>query len=224
MAGLQTAEIIRKYEAFLEQDPSDAMMKFWLAMTYLVENRDDDAQGLLEVVLGTYPGNDALLKVASDTYVWRKSHDKTADYERALTYLRLMRDAHIAHLGDADDEQLGLDDYDWLYFGTPFSFLMGEIYFLQSKLDEALQAYLRSLVLKPDHYKSFYRLGQVYDLLGDEDKAIANSEKYIGVTELNWYDSSATGREEGCAASRVCHSISRPVAVDDARRRIARLQ
>jgi len=75
----------------------------------------------------------------------------------------------------------------------------------------------------PDYYKSFYRLGQIYDLLGETDRAIAYLEKYVGVRELNWYDESAKGREATCAAEPACHSISRPVAVADAEQRLARL-
>ncbi len=108
--------------------------------------------------------------------------------------------------------------------GTPISFTMGEIYFLQGKLDLATAAYERSLDLSPNHYNSFYRLGLIYDQRGDRTKAIDYLEKYNGVTELNWYDSSAAGRETGCAATKACHSISRPVALDDTRLRLGRLR
>lgn len=67
------------------------------------------------------------------------------------------------------------------------------------------------------------RTRQIYDLLGDEEKAVSYLEKYVGVRELNWYDASATGREASCAAEPACHSISRPIALADAEERLARL-
>ena len=101
---------------------------------------------------------------------------------------------------------------------------MGEVFFLQGDIDKAIEAYERSLKLAPGHYNSNYRLGLAYDQKREVSKAIANFEKYIGTTDLNAYDGSAVGREKACAASKVCHPISRPVAIADAQQRLDRLR
>ena len=224
MSGLSTEQIVERYRSYLEQDPSDVMMKFWLAMSYLVLNRDSEAQDLLDVVFQLYPDNDTLLKVAADTYTWRNSPDKSADYELALTYLYQLQKLHMAHRDHGEDQQVNAEDYDWLYNGVPISFTMGDIYFLQGNLDRATTAYEWSLELAPDHYNAFYRLGLANDQLGEQAKAIDYFERYVGVTDFNYYDSSAAGRERGCAVTTACHSISRPVALDDARLRLERLR
>lgn len=224
MSGLSTLEIISRYESYLEQDPSDGMMKFWLAISYLVLNRDYEGQDLLDVVFGLYPDNDTLLKVAADTYTWRDSADKSKDYERALSFLSRMQELHIAHRDYTGDAQFDSDGYDWVYLGIPISFTLGEIYLLQGNLDLAEAAYERSLELNSDNYNSFYRLGLINDQRGKDTEAIDYLEKYVGVTELSWYDSSAAGREAGCAETKACHSISRPIALEDARQRLERLR
>lgn len=224
MSGLDATEMGERYLALLEKDPSDSMMKFWLAVTYLILNKDTEAEDLLEFVFEVYPKNDTFMRVLSDTYTWRESPDKGADYKRAFAYLDRMRELKISYDNDADALPDDHSTYDWLFAGVPLSFRMGEIYLLQGQVDKAIAAYDRSIDLKEDHYNTFYRLGLAHERIGQANKAIANYEKYIGVTELNAYDASALGREDGCAAWPVCHSISRPVAVTDATRRIERLR
>jgi tetratricopeptide (TPR) repeat protein len=224
MIGMRPRDIVERYGNLLKQDPSDAMLKFWVAITYLVLNEDAKAEALLDSVFELYHDHDNLRKVASDTYVWRKSPDKEADYERAMSYLNEIEDLLVARRAETDSPSIEGRDRDWLLMGVPFSFRKGEVLLQQGDLDNAIAAYEQSVRLMPNHYNSYYRLGLAYDEAGEPDRAIANFEKYIGVTELNAYDATALGREDSCAASPVCHSISRPVAVADAQDRIARLQ
>jgi serine/threonine protein kinase/tetratricopeptide (TPR) repeat protein len=223
MSGLDAAEMRDGYLRLLEKDSSDSMMKFWLAVTCLILNKDTEAEDLLDLVFEVYPGNETFLKVLSDTYVWRESPDKDADYQCGLAYLEQMRELRMAY-DSADTLPDDPGEYEWLLYGVPFSFKLGELYMLKGQLDEAIAAYERSLDLKADHYNSFYRLGLAYEQKGQADKAIANYKKYIDVDELNAYDASALGREDGCAAWAVCHPISRPAAVADAKQRIEQLR
>jgi tetratricopeptide (TPR) repeat protein len=134
-----------------------------------------------------------------------------------------MREAKIL-FEDPDALPDDPSQYEWHDYGVPIAFRKGEIYRLKGDLDKAIAAYERGLELNGDYYNSFYRLGLAYEQVGQTKKAVANYQKYIDVTELNAYDASALGREEGCAAWAVCHPISRPVAVADATRRIKRLR
>ena len=43
MSGLDAKEISERYLNLLEEDPSDSMMKFWLAVTYIILNKDAEA-------------------------------------------------------------------------------------------------------------------------------------------------------------------------------------
>jgi tetratricopeptide (TPR) repeat protein len=222
MSGLSNSEIIRRYLMLLEEDPSDAMMRFWLAITHLISNNNAEAQKHLNAVLEVYPENDTLMKVAADTYTWRESPDKAVDYETALSYLHNIRELYVARLGEEDATMQDPDNFDWLLRGVPFSFRLGEIHFLRGDMESAIEDYERGLEIAPEHYNSFYRLGLAYESLGETDRAIENFRKYIDVSELNSYDATAIGREETCAAIPACHSISRPVAVKEAMQRIDR--
>jgi tetratricopeptide (TPR) repeat protein len=224
MSGLSPTEIIERYRTLLKEDPSDVMMQFWLALTYITVNRDREAQELLDSVFDVHPDSDGLMWLLSDTYAWREGPDKTEDYLRAMEYLRQIRQLRIKPSDSEVVQHVDPDSDDWLLIGVPLSFRIGEVYLLQGNIEKAAEAFERSLDLKPDHYNSFYRLGIVYELLGKTDKAIANLEKFIAVTDLNAYDATALGRESSCAATKVCHSISRPDALADARQRLKRLR
>jgi tetratricopeptide (TPR) repeat protein len=141
-----------------------------------------------------------------------------------MAYLTRLREVKLASDPEAHAASTDRETYDWLIWGNPFSFRLGEIHFLLGDYDSAIDAYERSLKLKADHYNAFYRLGLAYERLGEPDKAVANFEKYIGVTELNAYDGTALRRERSCGAIRACHSISRPEALLDSRQQLERLR
>jgi len=223
MSGLDAKEMSRRYLVLLDEDPSDSMLKFWLAITYLILNKDDEAEELLDFVFDVYPGNDTLLKVLSNTFAWRESPNKSADYDRALAHIEKVRELRIAHSRNEGTLPEDLSTFDVLLGGVPLSFMIGEVYWLRGELDKAIEAYKLSLNTI-DYYNSFYRLGLAYEQSGRADEAVANFGRYIDVTDLSWYDASAAGREDGCAATPVCHAISRPVALNDAKRRIEQLK
>jgi tetratricopeptide (TPR) repeat protein len=224
MSGITLEEVVARYHTLLEEDPTDAMLKFWLAVTLLIMNRDGEAEELLQTVWEVHPDNDAVLSILSDTYVWREGLDKAADYERALGLLHHMRDLRLQGLGELGNEDLDLKSVDWLRIGVPYSFRIGEIALLRGDAHEAIAAYEQSLKLKPSHYNSSYRLGLAYKAAGERERAISHLRTYMDVEELNAYDATAMGREASCGAIKACHSISRPEALANAEQIIGELR
>ena len=215
MSGMSPTEMIERYTTLLEEDPSDAYLKYWLAVTCLTVGEDERAHELLSSVFDVYPKNVRLMKVLVDAYTWREGPSKSSDYAQARAYLDRIVDLN---------RQADPGSDDWLQSGVPVSFRLGELLRRQESIDEAIDAYEQSVETAPDHYNSFLRLGVAYDQKGETKKAIANLDRYIGATELNMYDATAQGREDSCAANPVCHSISRPAALADAEQRLARLR
>ncbi len=232
MLGMSGTEVVDRYHRLLEDDPSDEMMRFWLAVTFLSLNKDEEAQKLLDVVLRFYPENNALLQVLVDTYVWRDSPDKEADCEEALRYMHRLVALCVPPDSTSSGPRGGLDGTHATGLAIPlsdnlgpfYSYKLGDIYLRKGDLAAALGAYELSLKGDPGYYKCFYRLGQVHDQMGHSAKAVDYFQRYVNVKNLNWYDVAAQGREKGCAASKVCHSLSRPEAMADAEQRLARLR
>ena len=224
MSGQTTAETVELYRSLLSEDPTDAMMKFWLSVTLLSLNRDEEARKELGSAFQVYPDNAAMLNVLADTYVWRTGPDKPSDYGKGLECLRRLRDQQMFVAGDTGTRSEKDKDRDWLRYGIPFSFRLGEVHLAQGDAAAAVNDFQTSLLTSPGYYNAFYKLGVAYDLLGDRSQAALYLNKYVNVTELSFYDASALGRESTCAASAVCHHNSRPTSLADARERLRRLQ
>jgi tetratricopeptide (TPR) repeat protein len=122
------------------------------------------------------------MRILADVYMWRDSAGKSSDFEIALSYLDRMRELKIARLIEAGEASPDPASVDWLDWGVPFAFRVGELRLRQGDVDGAIDAYERSLELAPDHSNSYYRLGVAYDEKGEKKKATANLGRYIGVT------------------------------------------
>lgn len=225
MSGRSIDEIILRYRELLQEDPTDVMLTHWLAFVYVANNQDAEAEKLIAEVLGRMPDNETFYKTLADAYTWRTSNNKEADYERALEYLyevariRASGDGPVGQTGEGADATV-----DWLLWGVPWSYRVGEIAFLRGQTQKAIDAYQQSVATNPAHYNVYYRLGLAYQNQNMPDMAIANFSKYLGIEELGAYDATAQGRDDACAANPWCHAISRPRAVVDAQQRVADLQ
>lgn len=173
----------------------------------------DAALNDLEALIPLDPGNAGLLIGRGDAYFGKKSYnDALAAYQKALAAAPANADiqyniANSYHLLGNFKEQ-GTAAQAAIKGNTRFLgeayFLLGESHQKQRNLNEAADAYLKSIAAKPDYYTAYQNLADVYKGQGRFNDAIVILKKSLPQfsppkgethTELSWYYS-LTNREE----------------------------
>ncbi len=101
-------------------------------------------------------------------------------------------DIPIHHYGKLDEDKLNEKNIMYEKIGKYkadekedfYSYLeLGKQYFVNKKVDKAIEAFEKSIELKPNHYDSWFQLGSIYLKLGQLDKAISHLEKARSLKE-----------------------------------------
>lgn len=158
-------EAISAFEKFLEKYPEALQVHLNIGSCYMQKNELDNAlQEFNKVLEGIKPeqedsgGNEIAAKAMAgigEVYLLKE------DYENAQKYIKKVLDIYPT------DEHL--------------TYNMGEIYFSNNKIDDAIHYYELSKQINPEWGKPYLKLGYAYLNKGNFEKAKENLRKFIEV-------------------------------------------
>ncbi len=158
-------EAISAYEQFLEKNPGSYLVYVNIGNCFIQKNELDTAAQEFNKVLEAIKlekddleGNEIATKAMAgmgEVYL------RKGDFENAQKYIKKVLDSF------PEDERM--------------TFNMGEIYFSNNKIDEAIHYYELSKQINPTWGKPYLKLGYAYLNKGDFERAKENLKKFIEV-------------------------------------------
>src|SRR5579871_6052260 len=169
---------VEQFKEVVRLEPTDTESALWLARLYRLQNKHDQAEGVLRGILKTDPDNEAGVEQLTQLLLDQgKSADAVALLENVTgktsspTLLDLLGDAYTQtkDLGKAEAAYRKATEIDPSELSHQRG--LGQTLLAEEKYPEALKVYQRLADLMPDDSDVYLRIAQIYREMHQLDKA-----------------------------------------------------
>jgi adenylate cyclase len=167
------------------------LMEIWFGLSESSEISMEKAAELAQKALALDDTLDFSHSLLANIYLMKRHYEKAiAEAKRAVVLNPNGADAH-AHLGTtlhyAGERENAIPLLKKAIRLNPippnwYLFVLGEVYFMSGKYEEAISVYKKVLNRNSDDIRSLYGLAATYSLSGQEDKARASTEEVLRVS------------------------------------------